>query len=258
MLEILVLGSGSSGNCVYVGTEKTSVLIDAGISLKLTREKLSRFGLDISDVKALLISHEHHDHILHAERIALERSIPLYLSHLLPKSLIARKEGIIFEEFKAGRTFTIEDLEILPLSVPHDARDPVGFLIANGRTRVGVFTDLGLVTPQLLSAFRECSALVIEANHDEDLLLKGPYPPFLKARVGGPNGHLSNKQTARALASIASDRLKSALLAHLSRTNNTPNLALLTVNRYLEKCDRNLSLFVCGENGSDKPLRVAE
>lgn len=239
-MRVCLLASGSSGNCAFVAAGGTRVLIDAGISARRVRRELEALGE--TQVDALLLTHEHGDHCSEAGRIAAEFGCPLYVSHrTLPHVRSALTGHERLELFRVGEAFPIGDLTVKPFRVFHDAADPCGFLLEGpsdvtpGRVRVGFATDLGTVPPPLRKLFRECEGLVIEANHDLEMLLSGPYAWDLKQRVRSPIGHLSNRAAADLIRELVQQgRLRVAVLAHLSEENNCPERALKTVKGYLD------------------------
>ena len=236
-MRLCLLASGSSGNCAYVAAGETQILIDAGISLSRVVRELEAIGADPDGIDALVISHEHSDHCSEAGRLAAAFRCPVYVSvRTLPRARRALTGHEPLELFRVGDALTIGNLRLQTVRVFHDAADPCGFLIeGERRARLGIATDLGAVTPPLRRVFRECEALVIEANHDLAMLLSGPYAWHLKQRIRSPVGHLSNDAAAELIADLAeTGRLKRAILAHLSEENNRPELALETVRSRLD------------------------
>ena len=239
-MKICLLASGSSGNCAFVAAGKTRVLIDAGISARRVRQALAELGEGTVD--ALLLTHEHGDHCSEAGRIAAEFGCPVYVSQrTLPyvRSALTGHERL--ELFRVGEEFSVGDLVVRPFRVFHDAADPCGFLLEGPsefdakRVRVGFATDLGTVPPPLRRLFRECEGLVIEANHDLEMLVNGPYSWDLKQRIRSPVGHLSNQAAAELIRELVQQgRLQVAVLAHLSEENNRPEQALATVRAQLD------------------------
>ncbi len=229
------LGSGSEGNGLVVrvddGTTTTTVLIDCGFGLKAARARLAALDVDPDCLAAILVTHEHGDHIGGVYRLAAAHDIPVWLTHGTQQAHAHRaarqdasrvREYIIIPE----QAITIGDLTVMPVPVPHDAREPVQFVMDDGRFKLGALTDLGHGTPHVMRAFSGLDALVLECNHDVDMLANNHrYPPSLKHRIGGPFGHLSNVAAASILASIDRSRLRHLAAAHLSAHNNTPDLA---------------------------------
>jgi len=241
-MRLCLLASGSSGNCAYLEAGGTRILIDAGISLRQVRLRLARIGVSEATIDGLLISHEHSDHVGQASRVALHFDCPIYASERTALKFRRRLCGWEKQEqFQPETRFAIGALEIEPFRIPHDACEPCGFLIQGPSQLVGptvsaaIATDLGLVSPKLRRRLASCEALIIEANHDTQMLLEGPYPQYLKQRIQSELGHLSNDSAAELIAQLAREgRLRQVLLAHLSRNNNRPEVALETVRRHLD------------------------
>ena len=240
-MRICLLASGSSGNCAFVAAGGTRVLIDAGISARRVRRELEALGE--RSVDALLLTHEHGDHASEAGRIAVEFGCPVYVSHrTLPWVRPALTGHERVEVFRVGEDFCIGDLRVKAFRVFHDAADPCGFLLEGPserrpgeRVRVGFATDLGTVPASLRGLLRECEGLVIEANHDLEMLINGPYAWDLKQRIRSPVGHLSNRAAAELIRELVQrGRLQVAVLAHLSEENNRPERALETVKAQLD------------------------
>ncbi|GLR63628.1 MBL fold metallo-hydrolase [Marinospirillum insulare] len=223
------LGSGSKGNATLVSYGRTHLLIDCGFAMKETTRRLGRLGLAPEQLTAVLITHEHGDHIGGAGALVRRYQLPLYTTN--GTKLSGRLNGEVpdWRPINPEHSFAINDLEVCPVTVPHDAREPVQFVIGDGANRLGVLTDLGSITPHIVRHFKNCQALVLEANHDPAMLAKGPYPASLKRRVGGDFGHLSNQQAADLLAQIETDKLSHLVASHLSEQNNDPYLACSTI-----------------------------
>ncbi|WP_186204870.1 MBL fold metallo-hydrolase [Burkholderia gladioli] len=223
------LGSGSEGNALVVeassGTTTTRVLLDCGFSAKELDRRLTRVGLGSGELDAILITHEHSDHVGSALTVARRFGIPLFMSWGTAKAVGADSAAVDLHVLWGDETTPIGDLQILPYTVPHDAREPLQFVFSDGAARLGVLTDAGMSTPHLCGVLSGCDALVLEANHDAEMLAKGRYPASLKARIGGSLGHLSNAAAADILASLDRGRLRHLVAAHLSQENNQPELA---------------------------------
>ncbi len=220
------LGSGSTGNAWLVESGATRVLVDCGMGPERLGARLLRAGVEPSSIAAILVTHEHDDHVGGAAAFARRHSIPVHATYGTVQgagSALAGVERLL--ELAPSGSLSIGDLEVLPVAVPHDAREPVQYVLGDGHVRLGVVTDLGSITPHVVSSFSGLDALVLEANHDEDMLRQGPYPRFLKERVGGRYGHLSNAVAARLLSAVANGRLQHVVAAHLSLKNNTEALA---------------------------------
>lgn len=220
------LGSGSGGNGLVVEAASTRVLVDCGFSLAETRARLARIGLAPDDLDAVLVTHEHSDHIGGVARLALKHELPVWCTHGTLANWRMQTDNLPWVEIiDTQRPFRVGALEILPFPVPHDAREPVQFVFADGRRRLGVLTDAGHITPHIVASLDGVNALVLECNHDADMLANGPYPPSLRRRVGGQYGHLENRQAASLLQKMDVTGLRHLVAAHLSRKNNTPVLA---------------------------------
>lgn len=218
------LGSGSRGNALVVESGDTRVLVDCGFAMADAERRLSRLALEPGDLDAILLTHEHVDHVRGVARLARRYDLPVWAT---PGTFAAWAPGELpaIELFSPHEPFALADLEIWPYPVPHDAREPVQFVVADGDRRLGLLSDIGRVTPHVRSMVADCDALVLECNHDVGMLAAGPYPPSLKRRVGGDQGHLSNHQAAALLAALDGSRLQHVVAAHLSEQNNTPEAA---------------------------------
>jgi phosphoribosyl 1,2-cyclic phosphodiesterase len=231
-LRVCVLASGSSGNCIHVESPTTALLIDAGLSARETLRRMAAAGLDPAKLRAICISHEHADHI--AGLLQLHKRLGLGLYANRDTALAIRNaQDLPWNLFSSGSRFAIGDIEILPFPLPHDAYDPVGFVLTCGTSRLGVATDLGIPTQVTRERLRGCQLLVLEANHDETLLQNSFRPWALKKRIRGRQGHLSNETAAMLLTEIAGETLQQVFLAHLSRECNTLELAMQIVRNRL-------------------------
>jgi phosphoribosyl 1,2-cyclic phosphodiesterase len=228
-LSVCVLGSGSRGNAIYVSDGATAILVDAGFSARDIERRMRSRGLDPARLNAILVTHEHTDHVRGIERMVRRHRLPVYLTagtHQEATPLHSLPE--IFP-IACGSEFRVNTLAIRPFSVAHDARDPAGFTIGSNGVRIGIATDLGHVTAVVREHLRGCRMLIVEANHDPEMLMNGPYPWFLKQRIRGRTGHLSNQESCRLLADVLHPGLGEVVLAHLSETNNTPVKALAEI-----------------------------
>jgi phosphoribosyl 1,2-cyclic phosphodiesterase len=231
-MRICTLASGSSGNSLFIESERTRILVDAGISLRQIGLRLRRLDVDVSDIDAVIVTHEHSDHTAAIPNIGVPVHVARATSHLWHN-----KVGLL-KEFDTDAPFTIKDLSITPFSVPHDALDPVGFSIkSGGGEKIGVVTDIGSVTALVRERLKGANALVLEFNHDNDILLYSHYPWDLKQRIKGRLGHLSNHQAAELLSELAHGGLKHLVLAHLSQVNNRPEVAYASASSVLRKLD---------------------
>jgi phosphoribosyl 1,2-cyclic phosphodiesterase len=234
-MKICLLASGSKGNSILVESGKTRLLIDAGLSARELRKRLDSVGVEAESLDALLITHEHGDHVRGLGPLVRQLDLPVYLQSDLARKLPDVGKPECVQEFVDGEEFTIQDLTIRPFAVTHDCLAPVGFTLDGELGKVGVATDLGIVTRLVTECLQGCRALVLETNHDEELLRDGPYPWKLKQRVRSNHGHLSNNAAGNLLQSLLWSGLETVFLGHLSETNNRPDLAVEVVNEVLEK-----------------------
>ena len=224
------LGSGSEGNGLVVDSGGTRILIDCGFGVRDTKKRLARLGLSPSSLDAILVTHEHADHIGGVPAFAAKYGIPVWATFGTLAVVSERFEGMErVYGFDSHERFAIGALEIQPVTVPHDAREPVQYVIGDGARRVGVLTDIGISTAHVEACLSGCDALVLECNHDLGMLANGDYPPSLKQRIASRFGHLHNEAAAGLLARIDTSRLVHIIAAHLSRENNTPALATVAL-----------------------------
>lgn len=233
MMRFASLGSGSRGNALVVEVGRTRILLDCGFPLREVARRLGRLGIEPETVNAVVLTHEHDDHIGGAARLARKFDVPLWLTHGT-----ARAAGLDLSLAKGGvidshQPFSVGDIEIHPFPAPHDAREPVQFVFSDGDCRLGVLTDTGTPTSHIQGMLTGCDALVLECNHDPEMLAAGSYPEKLKRRIASRLGHLDNGAAASLLASLNTTRLKHVVAAHLSQTNNTPLLAGAALARAL-------------------------
>lgn len=235
MIGFCPLASGSKGNCIYLGSANTKILIDAGLSAKAITLKLEEIGVDIAAIDAILITHEHGDHITGLKVLAYKLGIPVLANHETAKGIVESFHDCPrFKIFSTGETFSFGDLEIHPFSVQHDTLDPVAFTIRVNGLKLGFCTDLGFVTTLVSNKLRDCDYLYIEANHQPSMVHASPRPMVYKQRVLSRTGHLSNEACGNLLSQIAHSGLKHVHLAHLSSECNTPDVALNVVRGILE------------------------
>ncbi|MGD8388239.1 MAG: MBL fold metallo-hydrolase [Desulfobacteraceae bacterium] len=256
-MRFSVLASGSSGNALYVETAETGILIDAGLSCKETLRRLEAVGADPERVDALVLTHEHTDHIRGAGPVARRLGIPVYANRpTLEQS--ARNLGNLPETvlFRTGSALNIGDLTIETFTKCHDAADPVGLVLSVGGVRLGMITDLGRSTRLVEHRLKGCQALVMEFNHDLDLLEQGSYPVHLKRRIRGPEGHLSNGQAQDLIRTLAHEGLSVLIPAHMSRENNRPEMAYQEAGRVMAGCGLNRSRIEVSLQ--DEPLSLIE
>lgn len=224
------LGSGSEGNALLIDSEggtPTRVLLDCGFGIREMERRLARLGCAPETLTGILVTHEHSDHIGSAYGLAVKYRVPVWLSHgtWMATAHMRHAAGADIRFCVAGQPLEIGDLQIAPYTVPHDAREPLQFVLGDGAVRLGVLTDAGMETPVLTASLANVQALVLECNHDRGMLAASRYPPSLKARIGGDFGHLANDIAACILARVRHPGLSTIVAAHLSQQNNTPALA---------------------------------
>jgi phosphoribosyl 1,2-cyclic phosphodiesterase len=252
MKRFCPLASGSKGNALYLEGEETKVLIDAGISFKALKEKLGEIDVDIGEIDAILVTHEHGDHVRGLERTAQHLDIPIFANSETAKATLGEmKSRPRFKIFSTGETFEFGEFEIHPFSVQHDTLDPVGFTIRIGGIKLGICADLGFATTLVRASLLECNYLYLEANHEPSMVYACNRPMIYKQRVLGRQGHLSNDGAAELLTEIDHPGLKHVYLAHLSSECNNPDLA---IKRVQEGLKRDLSLSIAYQDKVSKLL----
>jgi phosphoribosyl 1,2-cyclic phosphodiesterase len=224
LLRFASLGSGSRGNATLVEVAGTCVMVDCGFSVSETKRRLARLGKTPDDITAILVTHEHSDHIGGVAAFARRFATPVWMT---AGTSVAHADTEVpcLDWFSGHAPFAIGDLHVTPFPVPHDAREPCQFVFSDGAARLGILTDTGSITTHIRQLLDGCDALLLECNHDAALLANGPYPPLLKRRVGGRLGHLSNAQAAQLLDDLDTGALRHLVAAHLSDKNNRPELA---------------------------------
>jgi len=235
-VEFCSLGSGSAGNALLARSASTRVVIDCGFSVREFEKRLALRGLAPRDIDAILVTHEHSDHVGGVAALARKHGIPVHASAGTLKA--ASLQGIDVNVLIPERALGIGDIEVWPVTVPHDAREPCQFVLEHGGKRLGVLTDLGSVSKLVRDYYSACDALVLECNHDASMLANGPYPFSLKQRVGGDFGHLSNAQAAGLLEHVQIDRLRHIVAAHLSAQNNAPAKAREALQQVIGRDER--------------------
>lgn len=229
MLRFRSLGSGSTGNATIVearsGSHCSRLLVDCGLGIRQLDARLTQAGLAPETIDAIFITHEHSDHIGCARQFALRHKVPVWMSRGTHAAIGAPDFEGLLRVAQDGAAIDLDGLQLLPFTVPHDAREPLQLTCTDGEVRLGILTDLGHATPYVLSQLQGCHGLLLECNHDTDLLTTGSYPPFLKRRVGGPWGHLANEAAANIARAIRHPGLSQVVAAHLSEQNNRPELA---------------------------------
>ena len=255
-MELVSIASGSSGNCICVGTEETHVLVDAGISGKRIENGLNSVDLKTSEMDGILITHEHIDHIGGLGVLARRYGLPMYatektISAILRNSSVGKIDPELFYPILAEEEFTIGDMTICPHSISHDAADPVAYVMQQGEKSMGVITDLGKYDDNMIDKLQGLDVLLLEANHDIHMLQVGAYPYPLKQRILGERGHLSNEASGQFLGRLLHDEFKTVVLGHLSKENNYPELAYETVRQEVTFGDNPYK-------GNDFPMLVAK
>ena len=218
------LGSGSKGNSTVVESDTACVMVDCGFGLRNACTRLERVGKSPEDLTAIIVTHEHSDHWKGIGALSAKYNIPVYLSAGSLKAKQIQSGEALFNCIDSHRDFYVGDICIKPVPVPHDAREPIQYILSNGKVQLGILTDLGHFTPHVVSSYSKCDALLLECNYDDDMLLDGPYPRFLKERVSGMFGHLSNRQAADLLLALDLSRLKTLVIGHISAKNNDVSL----------------------------------
>lgn len=241
-MRLCSIASGSSGNCIYVGSEATHLLVDVGISGKKAESGLNSLGITGNDLDGILITHEHADHISGLGILARKYQVPIYatggtIRAILKSGSLGKVDDSLFHEVREDEKFILKDLTVNPMRISHDAAQPVAYRIAYGSSRVGICTDLGVYNDYTVESLRGMDALFIEANHDVNMLQVGPYPYYLKQRILGDRGHLSNENSGKLLSRLLHDKLQTIILGHLSKENNLPELAYETVRMEISMGD---------------------
>ena len=237
MFKFCNLYSGSSGNCSFIETDKTKILVDCGVSFKKIKEGLESINQDIHDIDAVLITHEHSDHIKGLGVLSKNIDVPIYankktLDEIEKKYFISSTKPFVTDEL-----FEINDLKVLPFSIPHDAADPVGFTINHKNKKISLATDIGHVENKLYKNLNESSFVLLESNYEPDMLKSSSYPYSLKHRILGPEGHLSNEDASNVIKTLVNNGLNNIMLGHLSKENNFPELAYQTTVNELIECN---------------------
>ncbi len=232
------LSSGSCGNCYFLGNNRYGILIDAGLGPRVIRKRLAEHGVELSSIMAILITHDHYDHIKSAGYLGEKMHIPVYATRAVHRGIDAcpmvtnRLNGSA-RYIEKGIPFQIEDLRITAFDVPHDSNDNVGYFIEFAGQKLTLATDVGTITEEVTRYAAQANHLVIESNYDEEMLINGRYPIYLKRRISSGTGHLSNRQTAEFLADNIHDGMRNIWLCHLSGDNNNPHLAYATIKEHL-------------------------
>jgi phosphoribosyl 1,2-cyclic phosphodiesterase len=249
------LASGSKGNSMYLGTKDTKVLIDAGISVKQLAARLQEIQVDIEDIDAVLVTHEHTDHVKGLSALCSKYGIPVFANSETAKAILPYCTQVPkFKIFSTGETFEFGDIEIHPFSIQHDAMDPVAFTFQIGPLKVGLCTDLGFASTLVVHQLQDCDYLCIEANHQPSMVHASSRPMVYKQRVLSRQGHLSNEASAELISSVFHEKLKHVYLAHLSSECNAPDLALKIVEETLNKNQQRTSLSIAYQEQISQPV----
>ncbi len=255
-MRLCSIASGSSGNCVYAGSDTTHLLVDTGISGKRTEKGLETLGITMRDIDGILITHEHIDHISGLGVLARKYHVPIYatkktIAQIKKTSLLGEIEDALFCPIVPDERFTVKDLTLYPMRISHDATDPVAYRIQYGKKKIAVMTDLGAYNDYTVECLQGMDAILLEANHDIRMLQAGPYPYYLKQRILSERGHLSNESSGRLLSKILHDGMKAVLLGHLSKENNLAELAYEAVRVEITLADNRYT-------ADDFPICVAD
>ena len=255
-MRLCSIASGSSGNCVYVGSDTTHLLMDVGISGKRTEAGLAELGLTMKDIDAICITHEHADHISGLGVLARKYGVPIYetrgtVEAIRKTSSLGQIDESLFRVIVPDERCIIKDIALYPVRTSHDAADPVAYRIDHDGRRIGLITDLGCYNDYTVECLRNLDLLYLEANHDVHMLQVGPYPYYLKQRILGERGHLSNESAGKLLSRLLHDNMQAIVLGHLSKENNLPELAYESVRVEVTMSDTEYS-------GNDFPLYVAK
>lgn len=254
-MRLCSIASGSSGNCIYVGSDTTHILVDVGISGKRTEAGLLKLGVKAEELDGIFVTHEHMDHISGLGVMARKYGLPVYgtkgtLEAVRCASGVGKIDECLFQEIKADEKIIVKDLTVNPMRTSHDAAEPVAYRISHGKQKLGIITDLGCYDDYTVECLRGMNALLLEANHDVNMLEVGPYPYYLKKRILGERGHLSNELSGQLLSRVLNDKMQTIILGHLSKENNLPELAYETVRVEITMADNEYK-------ANDFPIRVA-
>jgi len=244
IVKLCVLATSSSGNCTFVGTSRTRLLVDAGLSRKETLLRLAAIGEDPTALNAILITHEHTDHVSGLVPLARQLKIPVYLTHLTAPAIPWNGFEPVLERFQAGTRFTIGDIEVQSFTIPHDAADPVGYWLRSAGVKVAVAMDLGYIPDSVKYHLQGTHCMVLESNHDVEMLKVGPYPWAVKQRVMGRRGHLSNDIVSEFIRNDLDHSLNTLLLGHLSQHNNHPEIVRLVARQAIQRRALDIKLEV--------------
>lgn len=253
------LASGSKGNCIYVASEHTKLLIDAGISFKQIKDRLEKINVDINEIDAVIISHEHSDHIRGLDVLCAKLNIPILANADTAREIFPQlKSKPSFKLFSSGETFTFGDITIHPFSIQHDTVDPVAFTLSSDNKKIGICTDLGFASSLIAYQLKDCHLLYLESNHDPELVHASSRPPVYKQRVLSRQGHLSNQECAKLLKDLLHDQLEHVFLAHLSTDCNDPKLALDTVYSMINGTSHTPNVMIAEQDIPSKVITFKE
>lgn len=265
-MELCSIASGSSGNCIMAGGGGGRLIIDAGISGKRIEQGLNALGHKTAEMRCVLVTHEHMDHIAGLGVIARKHGLPIYATEGTKRAILQTKsvgtiDASLFHAIVPGEAFSVGELVIEPIGISHDAADPVAYIIRDGEKSAAVITDLGTYDASLEETLKGVQLLLLEANHDVNMLLTGPYPYFLKQRILGARGHLSNECCGQLLGRLLHDGFQAALLGHLSRENNYAALAYETVRLEITMGEgpyrgNDFPIYVAGQDETSAMLSV--
>ncbi len=239
MLKFISFGSGSSGNCYLLYTETDALLIDVGVGIRNLKKHFRNYGLSLGSINNILVTHDHADHVKSVGSVSRDYNLPVYTTRKvhdgIERNFCVRQKinSDMIHVIEKDVTFSVGEFKVTPFGVPHDSSDNVGYKIEYNGIVFCLMTDIGHITEELSENIRDANYLVIEANHDKEMLQNGLYPRYLKNRIAGPNGHLSNIECGEALAKYATDKLRHVWLCHLSEDNNHPELARKTIEQLL-------------------------
>lgn len=260
------IASGSSGNCIYIGSDTANILIDDGISAKRTGEGLASLGIRPDELDAVFVTHEHTDHTQGLGVLARKYGIPIYatqgtIAGIKATTSLGRIDDSLFNVIKADQKISVKDLYINPMRISHDASEPVAYRVLCENRKISVITDLGTFDEYTIDCLRNSDIIMAEANHDVRMLETGPYPYYLKRRILSDRGHLSNDNSGKMIASLLHDNLKAIFLGHLSKENNMPELAYETVRLEIEMADnkyhaRDFLLKVAKRDSVTEPFEI--
>jgi phosphoribosyl 1,2-cyclic phosphodiesterase len=251
-MRCITLASGSKGNCTYIEGQSGAILIDAGLSIKETMRRLSEAGGSADLIRAILVTHEHGDHMKGLSPLARRLKVPVYATEGTLYEYLTRKiperNPVCYTALQYNEAIKFDEFTIEAFPTSHDAREPCGYLVTSGDARLGFCTDTGVITDRILSSLKRSDAIILESNHCPDMLRTGPYPEMLKRRIRSKNGHLSNTDAAQCIMTLGQD-LTHIRLAHLSEVNNTPDIALKSGKTGLGLFSSDTMLTVASETG---------